>query len=718
MDSFHYQTRSPDEKLKQKQDVLEQVPVDSETAPLSKKQRLSPYFTIAAAAFGLISDGYQNNLMTMANVVFKKLYPEVYTADVSTRVSNSLLVGAIVGQVIVGVICDRIGRKAALFLTTALIVLGATLATAAHGRNGSPSGLFWFLTFARGLTGVITFPNGVFSGTIISSIIHDGDFKRTAEWQLLLGTIALPGVFIGAALCNPLGRRNTMMLGFSGYLIFGLVIGLTYEKITKITPLFVILYGLMQSFGNMGPGDMLGLVSSESYPTAIRGTCYGLSAAIGKTGAAVGTQAFTPIQLHLGKNHRSVHAAASKLTTNRGSRATQSRSPAPDSPPSTGKTLSQLTQELDIAQRKPAKRARKPAVNIDDGHAPRNKLIAYLAHIESTKDKVALEDVEQYKHRRRPNPRSSTYDQDYTELLDVLTASFTIPQLKRFLQLYGTRPPSKRRLTKRLYAETIMEKWGWTSLAEVQQDRIDQSEVSEHQFETTSLPLGQLVNPEASQSISRASGAYVEREADGKVTQHHLHFWASELILLQLRITYRKSQPHTAQIAKRLAVQTSMMDTDASTKAIYLPEEALDILSSSNYSLYPFLPTQTSSRKLESRSAFRLRRVGHWITDDSSTDAFVERLARNSGTVVAQSSSIDIRTHLLGELAKVPFEASFLSITASSGHLLFLAPTSRPTSLVPPLVGIQEPNDILDWIKKSPDDTFFNPRWIFCHSIS
>ncbi|CAA7266543.1 unnamed protein product [Cyclocybe aegerita] len=426
MDSFHDQTPSPDENSEEKQGVPEQASVDSEIAPLSKKQRLSPYFTIAAAAFGLISDGYQNNLMTMANVVFKKLYPKVYTADVSTRVSNSLLVGAIIGQIIVGVICDRIGRKAALVLTTAFIVLGATLATAAHGINGSPSGLFWFLTFARGLTGIgvggeypasstsasesanekmiknrgpvfimvtnfvlsfggplavsvflivlsiagenhlqtvwrvcfgvgialpltvfyfrlrmltsklyregaikrrvpywlivkrywksligtcgawflydfITFPNGVFSGTIISSIIHDGDIKRTAEWQLLLGAIALPGVFIGAALCNPLGRRNTMMLGFSGYLIFGLAIGLTYEKITKITPLFVIFYGLMQSFGNMGPGDMLGLVSSESYPTAIRGTCYGLSAAIGKTGAAVGTQAFTPIQLHLGE---------------------------------------------------------------------------------------------------------------------------------------------------------------------------------------------------------------------------------------------------------------------------------------------------------------------------------------------------------------------------------------------------------------------------------
>jgi MFS family permease len=122
---------------------------DEASVTLTKKNRLSPYFTIAAAAFGLISDGYQNNLMTMANVVFKKLYPKDYTTSVSTRVSNSLLVGAILGQIVVGVICDRIGRKAALVITTALIVVGATLATAAHGADGSPAGLFWFLTFAR-----------------------------------------------------------------------------------------------------------------------------------------------------------------------------------------------------------------------------------------------------------------------------------------------------------------------------------------------------------------------------------------------------------------------------------------------------------------------------------------------------------------------------------------------------------------------------------------
>ena len=155
----------------------------------------------------------------------------------------------------------------------------------------------------------MTFPNGVFSGKIISSVAGNATPLKTGQWQLLLGAISLPGVLIGAYLCDRLGRKKTMMLGFSGYLVFGLIIGCAYDQISKITALFVVFYGLMQSSGNLGPGDMLGLVSSESYATAVRGTCYGLSAAIGKTGAAIGTQAFTPIENRFGKRWTFIVAA-------------------------------------------------------------------------------------------------------------------------------------------------------------------------------------------------------------------------------------------------------------------------------------------------------------------------------------------------------------------------------------------------------------------------
>ncbi|GBL50876.1 putative phosphate:H+ symporter [Candidozyma auris] len=166
--------------------------------------------------------------------------------------------------------------------------------------------LCWFLY------DFVTFPNGIFSATIIKSVLDSSEtsnLERVAEWNLLLGTIAIPGVLVGAYLCDNIGRRNTLALGFSGYIVFGLIIGCSFDKIKKIVPLFIIFYGLMMSMGNLGPGDMMGLTSSESFATPIRGTCYGISAAIGKVGAVVGTKTFTPIQNNLGENWTFIIAA-------------------------------------------------------------------------------------------------------------------------------------------------------------------------------------------------------------------------------------------------------------------------------------------------------------------------------------------------------------------------------------------------------------------------
>jgi hypothetical protein len=63
---------------------------------LSSQMDVSIHFT--QMFLGLTETPDQNNLMTMSNVLFKKEYPAQYTSVVSTRVSNSLLVGAILGQ--------------------------------------------------------------------------------------------------------------------------------------------------------------------------------------------------------------------------------------------------------------------------------------------------------------------------------------------------------------------------------------------------------------------------------------------------------------------------------------------------------------------------------------------------------------------------------------------------------------------------------------------
>jgi MFS family permease len=91
------------------------------------------------------------------------------------------------------------------------------------------------LTFSlyRFLYDFVTFPNGVFSGTIISQIVKAKGHelvRKTAEYQLLLGALALPGCVIGALVVNRLGRRNLMIAGFAGYLVIGLVVGCAYNQ--------------------------------------------------------------------------------------------------------------------------------------------------------------------------------------------------------------------------------------------------------------------------------------------------------------------------------------------------------------------------------------------------------------------------------------------------------------------------------------------------------
>lgn len=397
-----------------------------------QKKSWSDIITILCCGVALISDGYQNNLMTMLNVVFTHMYPKEYTSSMKTRVSNSLLIGEIIGMIVIGLTCDYYGRKWAIVTTTVLIVVGAILTTAAHGAT--VTGMFWMIIVCRGAIGFgvggeyaacssssseaanestkrrggvfilvtnlplslggplalivflivysacggehlatvwrtcigigcvwplavfyfrykmamgtlykksalkqsvpyglvfkyywprligtcgcwfiydfVTFPNGIFASTIISSILGPkSTIKETAEWTLLLGIIALPGVFVGAALVDRIGRKYLLMLGYSGYLVIGLIIGCGYDKIRKIIPLFVVFYGLFNSMGNLGPGNCMGLTSSESYATPVRGTLYGLSAAFGKAGAAIGTQCFTAIQTNLGKRWTFIIAA-------------------------------------------------------------------------------------------------------------------------------------------------------------------------------------------------------------------------------------------------------------------------------------------------------------------------------------------------------------------------------------------------------------------------
>jgi MFS family permease len=119
-------------------------------------------------------------------------------------------------------------------------------------------------------------------------------------WGTVINCFYIPGAFIGGLLSDRIGRRRTMAPGFFLQAILGFILGGALGSIQSILPLFIILYGIFLTLGEVGPGATIVLTSSESFPTSIRSQCLGLIAAFGKAGAAIGTAVFAPILASFG----------------------------------------------------------------------------------------------------------------------------------------------------------------------------------------------------------------------------------------------------------------------------------------------------------------------------------------------------------------------------------------------------------------------------------
>ncbi|WPH04629.1 Hypothetical protein R9X50_00752200 [Acrodontium crateriforme] len=401
---------------------------------LKKVTKVSSTVTVLVAGLALFSDGYNAQIIGYMKPLFKVLYPDgSYSSTISTRLSNSYLIGEIFGMLFFGFVIDKIGRRAGIFFATAFLILGIVLATAAHGT--SQTGMFWMMIIARGIAGFgaggeyptcgtgsteasdetafvrkrrgilvalatdfaidlgfvvagiialivlaaynqrisegvwrvcfglgfvlpfvlfffrirmiestqyrkhaikkqipyllilkrywkpmlgtslawfmydfVTYPFGLFSSTIISQLNPNNTLVQNIGYGTVVNCFYLPGCIVGGLLMDRIGRKQTMTLGFALWAVLGFIIGGALAPIQSHLGAFIVLYGIFNALGEMGPGVATFLCGAESFPTPIRGHFLGLAAAVGKAGAAIGTQVFTPIQNSFDSDFKGVQA--------------------------------------------------------------------------------------------------------------------------------------------------------------------------------------------------------------------------------------------------------------------------------------------------------------------------------------------------------------------------------------------------------------------------
>ncbi|PWY98478.1 MFS general substrate transporter [Testicularia cyperi] len=161
----------------------------------------------------------------------------------------------------------------------------------------------------------VAYPSGIYSSIIVKQLNpgNGSDYdtlKKSLAYSTALNCFYLPGTIIGAFISDRLGPKYTMIAGLLCQSVLAFIMGGAFGHIREHFGGFIVIYGLFLAFGELGPGNNLGLLASKAAgPAAVRGTFYGIAAAIGKVGAFSGSYAFPQIQADLGTSDENIYYA-------------------------------------------------------------------------------------------------------------------------------------------------------------------------------------------------------------------------------------------------------------------------------------------------------------------------------------------------------------------------------------------------------------------------
>lgn len=135
-------------------------------------------------------------------------------------------------------------------------------------------------------------------------VVDEGETRNKLFVEAIRGSIvaclAIPGYILSVLFIHKTGLRNLTFWGFWGVALAFFVLGGEQLLKLNIVVLELILFGLTFLATNFGPNSTTFILPTAVYPTAIRATCHGFSAAMGKLGGVVGTNLFGPVDNALG----------------------------------------------------------------------------------------------------------------------------------------------------------------------------------------------------------------------------------------------------------------------------------------------------------------------------------------------------------------------------------------------------------------------------------
>jgi PHS family inorganic phosphate transporter-like MFS transporter len=171
---------------------------------------------------------------------------------------------------------------------------------------------YWKLLIGTGGSWLIVdmalYGTGVYSGPIVSTIL--GKPSSVGQEIVFAGIpfmIGFFGYFTAVALMDKLGRKVIQAQGFIMmaiiYVVVSSVMIVTNNKVTGFlisSSEALALYAMSFFFIDFGPNTTTFVIPAEVYPTSYRTTGHGISAAAGKTGAAISTYLFPTLLATIG----------------------------------------------------------------------------------------------------------------------------------------------------------------------------------------------------------------------------------------------------------------------------------------------------------------------------------------------------------------------------------------------------------------------------------